>query len=331
MRYSSIFPAGWQATLTFGLFAVIVGRMVARERTTIRPFDGSLAHARGLLNVERATFDECPYGAEQVQSMLTAGPQQAWLALGGDTVVGFVIAFCTTGLQDPMWEIDLLAVHPQWRGQRLGSRLIRASAASAPHLPGRARAYVATDNLASARAFSRAGLRPTPETFTLLVYRTNGPALDRDRVIVSPSDLTVREISSFSETTGDPMKCPNADEGNRELTLTVLQAEKTGQPAGHVELLGVQTLLYRGMWIESLETREQAAREALIARAVSRASEAGFDEVGAMVKTQDWPLRDALLAAGFRSLGGFRRYTAKLPLPGLAAQDSNITPPRSTR
>jgi GNAT superfamily N-acetyltransferase len=298
--------------------------MVPRERTTIRPFDGSLAYAQGLLDVERATFDECPYSAKQVQSMLTEGPQRAWLALGGDTVIGFVIAFCTAGLQDPLWEIDLLAVHPDWQGQRLGTRLIRASAASTQNLPRRARAYVATDNVASARAFSHAGLRPAPETFTLLVYRTGSSARGRDTVSVPPSDVIVREMPGLSETTGGPPGCPNANDGDRGLTLTVLQAEKASKPAGHAELLGVQTLLYRGVWIESLRTNERTAREALISGAIARAFAAGFDEIGAMVEAQDWPLRDALLAAGFRSLGGFRRYTARLPLPGLAAQDLNL-------
>ena len=66
--------------------------------TTIRAFDGSLADAEGLLAVERATFDESPYSAEQVRAMLTEGSQRAWLALAAGQIVGFVIAFPTYGL-----------------------------------------------------------------------------------------------------------------------------------------------------------------------------------------------------------------------------------------
>ena len=47
--------------------------------------------------------------------MLTDGPQRAWLAIADDRVAGFVVAFATTGLHGPRWEIDLLAVLPDWR------------------------------------------------------------------------------------------------------------------------------------------------------------------------------------------------------------------------
>ena len=338
--HSSIIHAGWQATLTIRRFVGIVGRMVARTRITIRPFDGSLASAEGLLDVERAVFDECPYSAEQVQSMLADGPQRAWLALGGDTVVGFVIAFRTAGLQDPLWEIDLLAVHPQWRGQRLGARLIRASSASTESIPRRARAYVASDNVASAQAFSRVGLRPTPETYTLLIYRTDGPTRGEGWQTTPAPGLTIHEAASLSEavdwlpdpypdpkgadqrSVGKPLGSEVATPLDKDTNLTLLLAEKKDQPAGYAVLIGVQTLLYQGIWIETLEAQERIVREALIHGAVTRALASGLDEIGAMVGARTWPLKDSLLAAGFRSLGEFRRYTAILPLPGLATKSS---------
>ncbi len=337
--------------MTIRLFAGIVSRMAARTSTTIRPFDGSLASAEGLLGVEQAVFDECPYSAEQVRIMLIDGPQRAWLALSGDTVIGFVIAFPTAGLQDPLWEIDLLAVHPQWRGRRLGTRLIRAASAWTEGIPQQARAYVATDNNASAQAFTRAGLRPGPETYTLLIYRTAGTAMGKGGQTQPPPGVTVRETHSLFDAAEpfpgyplpDDSAAPNLEPGPQpdsngfpksrnsapleseaatlpegDGNLTVLQAEKDGQPAGYAALVGVQTLLYRGVWIEAVEAQDRAAREALIHGAVTRGMMAGIDEVGAMVEARAWPLKNSLLAAGFRSLGEFRRYTANLPLPGLA-------------
>ncbi len=332
-----------------------MGRMVARTNTTIRPFDGSLASAEGLLGVEQAVFDECPYSAEQVRIMLIDGPQRAWLAHGGDTVIGFVVAFPTAGLQEPSWEIDLLAVHPQWRGRRLGTRLIRAASASPEGIARRARAYVATENTASAQAFSRAGLRPTPATYTLLIYRTAGTTMGKGGQTQTTPGVTVRETRGLFEaverlqdySVPDDSAAPNLEPGpqpesrdfsnDRNVTplgseavtlpdgdanLTVLQAEKNGQPAGYATLVGVQTLLYRGLWIEAVEAQDRAMREALIHGAVTRGMMAGLDEVGAMVEARDWPLKESLLAAGFRSLGEFRRYTANLPLPGLASNHS---------
>ncbi len=58
--------------------------------TEIRPFNGSLADAEGLLAVERATFNESPYSPNEVRGMLTHGTQRAWLALSLSATVRFV-------------------------------------------------------------------------------------------------------------------------------------------------------------------------------------------------------------------------------------------------
>ena len=101
--------------------------------------------------------------------------------------------------------------------------------------------------------------------------------------------------------------------------LTLLLAEQEGRPAGYAELLDVQTLLYRGAWIESLAARTAAARRALVQAIADRAGAAGLDEVGMMVPAHDWQAQKTFLEGGFRSLGAFRWLTADLPLPGLAA------------
>ena len=63
--------------------------MIKEHSTIIRPFDGTSSDAEGVLLVERATFDESPYRPEQIQAMLTGGPQWAWVALAGGRIVGF--------------------------------------------------------------------------------------------------------------------------------------------------------------------------------------------------------------------------------------------------
>jgi len=278
--------------------------------TVIRAYDGSLADAEGLLAVERATFDESPYAPQQVRAMLTKGPQRAWLALAGGEIVGFVIGFVTSGLRGPCWEVDMLAVHPDWQGHRLATRLIRV--ASAQGAPGvrRTRAVVASDNPASAAAFRRAGLYPA-ETCTLLIYRPE----EHDLLPEPASDVVVRVAASPAEIAGwlaEPPP-PGSTPG-----LTILLAEQAGQLAGYTELLDVQTLLYRGTWIESLVATSRAVRGALIRGALARAIAAGLDEIGAMVPEQDRALQQALRMAQFRSLGEFFWLQADLPLPGVA-------------
>jgi len=259
---------------------------------TVRAFDGSLAHAAGVLSVEKATFNESPYSAKEVRALLTAGPQRAWLALEGSSVVGFVIAFLTTGLRGSWWEIDLLAVHPTWRGRRLADRLIQAAMAFGSGLAWQARAVVADDNNASKRSFARAGFRAAPGTCNLLICRPQEHPCQPRPV----AHVVVREESRS--------------------TLTLLSAEWAGMPAGNAELIEVQTLLYHGVWIESLQAPTRVAREALIQRGVNRAREAELDEIGAMAPSSDRRLQQALRVAGFRSLGEFRWLTAPLPLPG---------------
>jgi hypothetical protein len=99
----------------------------------------------------------------------------------------------------------------------------------------------------------------------------------------------------------------------------LLLAKQHGQSAGYAELVRVQTLLYGGVWIESLSASNELTRAALVHEAVNRAAAAGVDEIGMMAPERDLPLREALREAGFRTLGGFDWFRADLPLPGLAS------------
>jgi GNAT superfamily N-acetyltransferase len=294
--------------------------------TIVRSFDGSLADAGGLLAVERSTFDECPYDISQVQAMLTEGTQRAWLAIVDGGVVGFAVAFPTHGLQGRRWEIDLLAVLPEWRGRGLATRLIRAASGYGMAVARHARAAVATDNSPSEGAFRRAGFRSEPGTCTLLIYRTDGlvPGEDVSSRHGSLSGVTVREAASVTSAREWLPDLPALDD---HAAVCLLLAEQDGQPAGYAELIQVQTLLYQGIWIESLQAPARMAREALVQHVVRHASAAGLDEIGALVQARDWAFRDTLLARGFRSLGEFRWLVARLPLPGLASSELALDKP----
>lgn len=297
--------------------------MESSRAVIVRRFDGSLAQADGVLAVERATFDESPYSPAEVQAMLSDGLQQGWVAVAQQGVVGFCLAFATHGLAGTVWEIDLLAVLPQWRGRGIASRLIRAAAAHGATLAPRARAVVATDNQASAHAFVRAGFRVAPDLCELLIYRTSEStrrSSPRTSLVVRPAaDMT--NWRAWAEDLPSDMAPPDQIQPPHDGPfpgLTLLMAEDGDQPAGYAELLSVQTLLYRGVWIESLGAATQGAREALIHAALDYGLMGGLDEIGSIVPQENWPLCHSLLAAGFRSLGTFSWLRARLPLPGLA-------------
>jgi ribosomal protein S18 acetylase RimI-like enzyme len=272
--------------------------MSDHPKATIRPFDPARDDAEGILAIDRVTFRDCPYDVAQVRGLLAGGPMQAWVAEVGLRVAGFVVAFPTRAAQGPGWEIDLVAVHPQHRGQGLATALIGAASARPPAGTLYLRAVVATANAASARAFRRSGFAPAPSPCRLLLYVVRGRQPRAPGAPGSGRPVAVRV---------------EAPAGQDSL---VLVAGPEAQPRGQAELLPVQTLLYRGGWIEALSSRTAAARAALIEAAVERAKQDGWDEVGCLAPArpapgQDggWPLRRALLAAGFHDEGEYRIFT----------------------
>lgn len=293
------------------------------RETIIRAFDGSLADAEGLLAVEKATFNETPYRAEQVQAMLTGGAQRAWLAIGEGQIAGFVIAFLTSGLGGPCWEIDLLAVEPAWAGRGVATRLIRKAAAQGMAVARRARAAIATDNVGSARAFMRAGFRRAG-LCELLIYRT----VDKTPRPWTALGVTIQETDAVEAIAGwlpegeVPLMRHRGGTSLAKEGPILLLANYHGRPAGYAELIEVQTLLYAGMWIESLAASNELVRAALLHDIVYRATAAGVDEIGMMVPENELPLRQALREVGFRSLGEFDWFRADLPLPGLASAEA---------
>ncbi len=296
-----------------GHFAAIVNIM--QGDLSIRAFDGSLSDAEGLLGVERATFNESPYTAPQVQAMLGGDAQRAWLAFGEDGVVGFVVAFLTNGALGAHWEIDLLAVHPDWTGRGLATRLVGTAASYGANLAGHSRAVISTGNSGSARAFERAGFHRLKRC-ELLIFRPED-GMPRPWHALG---VTIREARDREEAercmresgllfSADLVGSPGESSG-----WILLVAESRAKIAGCAELSEVQTLLYRGVWIESLAASRQAVRIALAHGALDYAAAAGLDEIGMMVPLGDYSLRVALKESGFRSLGQFDWFETELPV-----------------
>jgi hypothetical protein len=130
---------------------------------------------------------------------------------------------------------------------------------------------------------------------------------------------TVEAVAGWLPEEAVPLVASGGGIGPEQKGPTLLLAEHHGQPAGYAELIEVQTLLYDGVWIESLAASNELVRAALIHEVANRAAAAGLEEVGMMAPEQDLPLHQALRGAGFRSLGDFDWFRADLPLPGLAS------------
>ncbi|MFB0534932.1 MAG: GNAT family N-acetyltransferase [Anaerolineae bacterium] len=304
----------------------------------IRPFDGSRRDAEGLLAVERETFAESPYSADEVIHLLTNGEQRAWLAILESEVTGFVTAFPTCTLHGHRWEVDLIAVQPASQRRGMATELIKAAVEGAGRhsrnrsqiapagfaiqrpgggwqirreqecdLPslGKARALAATDNPASQRAFTRAGFTPDETVCYLLLYEIRGFV---PRPLVA-CPVTVRDLALSTEEAGAVLRLGDklALRPGDVLAVAsrkaneILVAVRGGELVGFAELLCVETLLYRGTWLESMIAPEADRKvlTALISEAVERAKRKRLDEIGCLVNVEDHLLREALVGQGF--------------------------------
>lgn len=127
--------------------------------------------ASGVVQVKQLTWPEEAVDLERVESVLTDASHAAFAAEAEGQVVGFVDGFTTTAANgDLRWEVDLLAVHPEWRGRQLGQALITACL-KAGQTRGAvfARALIQVKNRASQISFARCGFTSQPHVLTLYV------------------------------------------------------------------------------------------------------------------------------------------------------------------
>jgi ribosomal protein S18 acetylase RimI-like enzyme len=279
------------------------------NRRRLRPFNGSLGDAQGILSVERSAFNESPYTPQQIIQLLSRPEHRAWVAEAEGKVVGFASAFSTRTLDAHNWEIDLLAIDPAHRGQGIATALIRRAAADAPEDGiDRVRAVVAAENRASRRAFEAAGFAILSGPHHLMRCPIAGAA-PRPPV---PGMEAVRPLQSQVDARGlldlaaGPPRSPAQVMQLAALdTNTFLALERDGRLAAFAELIWVRTLLYAGVWIETLAAPRPGDAGILVAVAIARAKDRGSDEIGCLVPAKDWRLRQATVGQGFASEGEY--------------------------
>ncbi|WP_034594026.1 GNAT family N-acetyltransferase [Hamadaea tsunoensis] len=155
---------------------------------SIVPMD--LDHLRQVRDLGLRVFDVTvkPYTswslttiAEHLDSVDQPGIASAcWVALDGDTVVGFVLGSMTFELRDDWAYLEWIAVSPDHQGQGIARRLVEACC-TALFAVGATRVVtdVEASNTASATLMTRSGFTPAA-TVTLFV-RPNPDAPEDDR------------------------------------------------------------------------------------------------------------------------------------------------------
>ena len=185
--------------------------------------------------------DVCQAQIEGDSSALLVAVEEAPVANAPTgRVVGFVSAFLTTDPRDRRrWEVDLLAVRRDLEGQGLGTRLVdhacQEGEAAGAFL---ARGLIRVENIASRRAFEKAGFTTDGHVHRLWLW------------------------------TPEPGPVPDSS---------------PRYPA----LVPVDTLTYRGLWIEDLVGASTADQRAAVATARAIVAWDQRVNAGALIPTAD--------------------------------------------
>jgi GNAT superfamily N-acetyltransferase len=249
-----------------------------------RLFDGSIKDAVGLLEVEAACWNESPHSTQELQALLAATEreQTCWVAEVSGKIAGFVHAFLTYGEgQMPIWELDLLAVAPVWRGKGIASELVRHAAESASGYALRGRALVATHNTCSAGAFKRAGF--TRDDIPYSAYAHSVPQEERSTP-AWPAQVTLFQTNP--------------------------QTWRLNYNGDEVLLHQVHTILYSGIWIDGFHSGKSIA---FIHAALAYAWQRHVQWVDLLLPQADVDAAQLLLGEGFKVLDTYNIWTIPLP------------------
>jgi GNAT superfamily N-acetyltransferase len=276
----------------------------------IRPFDGTLRDAQGIIEVDRETFGDCDYTPGYIVALQADPRQSAWLAVDAKSgrVAGFVSAFDTHSMTGARWEVDELAVRPAFQGRGLGTQLVARAALGASTPPGltEIRAMIATGNVASQRAFGKNGFHPAAAV-DLLLYQVTGRA-PRPRAEGAPAVRTadIEDAPVIAALAARPVSDIVALLHRPENVC--LLAEQGETVLGCAELIHVRTLQYQGFWIESLALKAPNRRtaQALFSAAIDDAKRhPEMDRVGYMTPPGDELRYTTCVSQGFQKIAAY--------------------------
>lgn len=273
------------------------GRVCVLRQAQLTPEDASALHA-----VEHASLHDSGYSPSEMLEVLRRPEHVAYVAWQGEAPVGFCSCFETPALSPHSLptrrlEVDMLGVLPQYRGRGIATALLSLGLAEARQRElHTARAAVGTSNPASQAAFARAGLVPDRHRYTMLIYVIHGlspveylPAGWHHRVLVDAAELAFE----------------------RHMVGPDTQAER---PFACAHTLRVQTLSYRGLWIEAFSPHSRPAAGVLARGLVEHAKGLGLDEVGYLLPQGGAAeeLQRSFLREGYVAVGEYLLFRADL-------------------
>lgn len=129
--------------------------------------------ARCVAQLKQLAWPEEAVSEARIAEVLASPHHAVFVADAAGTLAGFVDGFSTLSAAGILrWEVDLLAVHPAWRGRQLGQALVEACLAFGEQLGAHfSRALIQVENAASQVTFERCGFECDPQVLRLFVAR----------------------------------------------------------------------------------------------------------------------------------------------------------------
>jgi ribosomal protein S18 acetylase RimI-like enzyme len=214
-----------------------------------------LADAEQIATIRQAVWPDSSVDLAHIATVLSDPQHQTIVAVSDNRMTGYMACFATLAQDGTRrWEMDELAVHPDYRRQQIGYRLVaEATKAGRQYRAVFARALIEVNNLASQQTFARCGYKTDASIYGLYICTmfTSGQAS-------VPPDL---------------------------------------------HLVPVQTLSYRGVWLEGKLSQEAFA-------AVRHLNNYGL--AGALIPLSNHPAIYAAARAGFRLVNNYQWWIAPL-------------------
>lgn len=157
----------------------------------------TLADADMIAAVKYAVWPSEKTEVSQIRAALQSDEHVALVAVRYDEVVAYQDCFITVAVDGTRrWELDQLAVHPDYQRQRIGRALvIEATKLGRDYQATLARALIQVSNIASQRTFARTTYR-TNQTVYNLYLATN--ALEHSAILPPDAHLVPVNTLSYS-------------------------------------------------------------------------------------------------------------------------------------
>ncbi len=219
-----------------------------------------------IAEIMKAVWTESSISNERILGVLGDSAHSTMVAVCEGRVVGFVDGFLTvsqSGLK--RWELDLLAVHPDFQRRGIASTLVTANTQEGQLMGAEiARGLIAVSNIGSQRAFSKSGYETDAVICELMVASDvkspEGSDLDIEAAIIA-----VRTINYSGLWVEGNQNKAGLEKGLRQLSIgpydlvgAVVPSEQT-QNIVDAEALGFEKVGRYEWWQRPLKSVTESA------------------------------------------------------------------------